>query len=119
MPHTVGVLELNPKCLVKYDEVYLEEYEGSISRIYFMNILEIQVMHVPMGGDSQGVKLGQRDNFKYGLSTRYFSPDSRLLPTPGKTVYKDRGVSSENLKYQKTNVKMFLCFRLQTVMLLG
>ena len=42
MPHTVGVMELNPKCPcygVEYDEVYLEEYESSTSRIYFMNIL--------------------------------------------------------------------------------
>ena len=99
MPHTVGVLELNPKCScygVKYDEAYLEEYEGSTSGIYFMNIL----------GDSRGCmylwmvrvkdsNLVKESILNTAFLTRYFSPDSQgYYLRPGKIAYtSNRGVS--------------------------
>ena len=89
MPHTVGVSELNPKYSchgVKYDEAYLEEYEGSTSGIYFMNIL----------GDSRGCmylwmvrvkgsNLVKESILNTAFLTRYFSPDSQgYYLRPGK-----------------------------------
>lgn len=71
MLYIMGVLKQDPKCGcsgVRHDQDYLERWRTTTSSIEFReDSRRFKGRNVPMGGESQGRKLGERGNNMYGF----------------------------------------------------